>query len=93
MKEDEVLDADTLRRRSEMRERVKRDLGRRGIGGGDITALEREMDFEGGAVVVVLGWTLTVRLRWGKALVYRMDNLDGAQLVCNGTPVPEPTVH
>lgn len=64
------------RRRGEMRQRVKLDLGRRGLNSGDLEGLEMDTDWLEGEVT---GWTMRVLLNADRdALIYTRENREDA---------------
>lgn len=84
------FDEVTKGRRAAMAARIKRDLARRGITNEDLGGLDSHAEVEAdGDGVRVLWWRWTVSLKARAALVYTMDNQDGAELLCDGLPVPE----
>lgn len=66
------------RRRGELRQRVKLDVGMRGLTSKDLDGLELDTDwFEG----EVRGWTMRVLLKGEReALIYTRENRDGAPI-------------
>lgn len=81
----EAMGQDSHARYVAMRERVKLDLGQRGLGNSDLAGLQIEDHIEDGEITA---WTITVELTGGRApLVYTMSNEVGAELHCDGVVV------
>ncbi len=76
------MNEETLRRRADMRQRVKTDLARKGIGNSDLEGMDRTADIRDGDIHE---WVWTVILNGErKPLEYVMRNADGAPLLCDG---------
>lgn len=88
------MDDRTRERRKTMREHVKADLARRGLGNTDLEGVDFDTHVDTGLEVPIVGWTMTVRLTGDRPpLAYSMDNAAGAAVHCNGELLTAPTVH
>lgn len=73
-----------------MMQRVKLDLAQRGMTSADLAGLDVEDDWAEGEVV---SWTVRVELNGGRAaLVYTLDNRDGARVHHDGAALPDVVV-
>lgn len=70
-----------------MMDRIKQDLGARGLTSADLDGLEQDQAIERGELK---GWTVRVLLNGGRAaLVYTLDNRDGARVMHGGEALPD----
>jgi hypothetical protein len=70
-----------------MHQRILQDLAARGLSDEDIEGMEQDTRVDGGQVQ---GWEFRVALTGGRSpLVYRLENREGAELRCNGSPLQQ----